>query len=73
MGRSTELGLSVFSWKTNELFLSVHVDDTKMAGKKAEYGSHVEGIVGGRGSTSPRSRTRPLYFWYLGSNSASWR
>ena len=32
------------------LFLSVHVDDIKMAGKKHEYGSHVEEIDEKRGS-----------------------
>ena len=34
MGKSTEVGMSVRSWKTMDYFLSVYVDDIKMTGKK---------------------------------------
>ena len=34
MGKNTELGMSIFSSKKQGLFLSVYVDDMKMAGKK---------------------------------------
>ena len=34
MGKSTQLGMPVCSSKKQGLFLSVSVDDTKMAGKK---------------------------------------
>ena len=45
MGRSTKLGMSICSSKQG-LFLSVYVDDIKMAGRKAEFESHVEEFDG---------------------------
>ena len=41
IGKSIELGMSVFPQKPG-LFLSENMDDIKMAGKKADYGTHVE-------------------------------
>ena len=44
MGERTELGMSSCVHRKQGFFQSVYVDDIKMAGKKAEYGSHVEEI-----------------------------
>ena len=43
MGESTDLGM-FFVHRKQGLFLSVYVDDIKMAGKEAEYHSHVKEI-----------------------------
>ena len=46
MGKKYQTGNVFLFTEKQRRFLSVFVDDIKMVGKKAEYGSHVEEMDG---------------------------